>query len=170
MGKFFEEVDNLEDISTAYIKLAMDTDENDPKRKEYMEQARKFAQSVIDLVDKKEDRQAAYLTGKAMRTLGDIDILAKKYKQAFDHYFESCHNMAVAWAKGGKTSVFLQRQYEDSLDRMQAQLHTLDTAKALEFSDSIMVKLQQLPLSEKRLMTKLKDYLNATRETAKLAG
>jgi hypothetical protein len=78
--------------------------------------------------------------------------------------------MATAWAKGGKVSVFLQRQYEDSLDRMQEQLHALETTKTLEYAERIETKLGLLLPTEKRLMKNMRQYLRATRETAKLVG
>jgi len=168
MGKFFEEVDNLEDISITYVKLVKDADNC---RSEYKEQALSYAMQVIKLVDERAgELLAVYLRGKAERTLGDLEFMDDEYALAFDHYFESCRLMAMVWAKGGRKSVFLQRQYEDSLDRMQEQLHALETSKTLEFAKQIETKLGQLSSPEKRLMANIREYLRATRETAKLMG
>lgn len=170
MGKFFEEVDNLEDISVTYLKLISDTDDKD-RRLEYIRKTRICAQQVIDLVNEREGAfLATYLKGKAERTLGDLEFINEEYRLAFDYYFESCRLMAAAWEKGGRKSVFLQRQYEDSLDRMQKQLHALETNKTLKFADQIETKLRELPPAERRLMANMKEYLRATRETAKLVG
>jgi tetratricopeptide (TPR) repeat protein len=170
MGKYFEEVDNLEDISTTYFKLVMDTAEVDQREKP-KQQARQYAMQVINRVDeRREELMAVYLRGKAESTLGDLEFIEDKYTSAFDHYFESCCLMAKAWAKGHKKSVFLQRQYEDSLNRMQEQLHALETSKTLEYAMQIEMKLGQLPTPEKRFMSNMKEYLRATRETTYLVG
>ena len=172
LGKFFEQVDNQEDISIAYYQLALEAQNDSATYREYAEKAREYAEKVIDLIGKNETGYLiGYLTGKAQRTLGDLAYWEKEYADAFARYFEACLQVARVWDQGKRTSVFMQRQYEGMLDRMQERLHGLaDTQQSLKYVKQLEKRLENLPTAQKKAMSKMKDYLKATKETAKLIG
>jgi len=172
MGKFFEQVDTIEDISVAYYLLAQEEEIGTEVYKECASKARENAERVINLVGSNETGYlVGYLIGKAKRTLGDLAYWDKDYEQAFDDYFEGCLKIASEWEQGKRESVFMQRQFEGMLDRMQERLHGLDdTHLALVHVKQLGERLQRLPPDEKAFMKKMKEYLKATEETAHLIG
>jgi len=172
MGKFFEEVDITEDISVAYYLLAQEEERGSKEYQEYADKACEYAEQVIRLVGTNETGYlVGYLTGKAKRTLGDLAYWDGNYKQAFDDYFEGCLKIASVWEQGKRESVYMQRQFEGMLDRMQERLHGLDdTQQTLVYVKQLGEKLKKLPPEERSVMKKMKEYLKATEETARLIG
>jgi tetratricopeptide (TPR) repeat protein len=172
LGKFFDQADTMEDISVAYYLLAQEVGTGSKLYPEYAEKARDYAQQVIQLIGRSgSGYQSGYLIGKTKRTLGDLAYWDGDYKEAFDNYFEGCRKIAGAWKQGKEASVFMQRQYEGMLDRMQERLHGLnDTEQILKYVKHLVDKLNKLSPEEKTVMKKMKKYLNTTKETARLVG
>jgi tetratricopeptide (TPR) repeat protein len=172
LGKFFDQADTMEDISVAYYLLSQEVGVGSKSYQEYAKLASDYARKVIQLIGKSgSGYQSGYLIGKTKRTLGDLAYWDGDYKEAFDDYFDGCRKIAGVWKQGKEASVFMQRQYEGMLDRMQERLHGLnDTEKILKYVKHLLDKLNGLSPEEKKVMKKMKEYLNTTKETARLVG
>jgi tetratricopeptide (TPR) repeat protein len=172
LGKFFDQADTMEDISVAYYLLAQELEVGSKQYQEYADLARTYARKVNQLIRKTgHGYQTGYLIGKIKRTLGDLAYWDRDYKEAFNNYFEGCQKIAGVWKQGKEASVFMQRQYEGMLDRMQERLHGLnDTELILKYIKHLSDKLNALPPEEKSVMKKMREYLNTTKETARLIG
>ena len=173
LGKSFEQLDNLDDISVTYYQLAASTPGNKKIQDEYIENARTYAGRVKELIGKADGERAfTFMLAKAERTLGDLAYLEEEYDEAFERYFESSLMMARAWMLSKRASVFLQRRYEEALDRLQEQLHALAQRKGIdvmmEYVDKMFERLSALSPAEKKVMAQMQEYLKSTKETARL--
>lgn len=168
LGKKHQQADTLDDIAITYYKMALQTAGRE--QKEYLKQAATYAVKSEKIA---QSEGFDFFIAKADIALGDIAYLQGEYTNAFKHYFDATRLMATAWAARHKAAGFYQRRYEESLDRMQERLHTLESKEGIEktlvYVRKLLARIDRLPPVEKTALAKTRKTLKATLETTKLA-
>lgn len=165
LNNTFRQVDNLEDISVLYYRMYRDAhnQHDEEKAQRYAQLAFKTAREAGELAER---HGYTYLQAKNERVLGDLAHDDGTYNQAFARYFAACQLMARARFERGDSPGRLQRRYEQTVDRLQERLQTLDPIETEQQAQRLLEQYNLLTGDERELLEGLADFLQASIDVA----
>jgi len=137
VGNPFRQADNLEDLSILYFQWALHEKEegNIDEHERLLKKTEEKARETLSLAER---YGYAYLKAKVLRTFGDVAYERGEYDGAFEQYVTACETWAEVVGEKREPVVQMRRRYEETLDRLQEQLHKLPDEEIMARAEDLL--------------------------------
>ena len=161
VGNSFRQADNLEDLSILYFQWAL-REKEEGNIDDHERLLRKAEEKAWETLSLAEEHGYTYLKAKVMRTFGDVAYERGEYDEAFEQYVTACEVWAEVVGEKKEPVVQMRRRYEETLDRLQEQLHKLPDEEIVAKAEHLLDAVRQRGLEDR--IPELKLILEASIE------